>query len=180
MELKDLPPKYQKQAQQKYEHALGIKLPSEEKKDFEEKMDDLNPIPQGSFRIYIMGKPKGKGRPRFNTKTGHAYTPEATRKYEAEIKKAWEKKYPTQLPMDCPLRVKVLAAFEPPDSMRKSKRMELIGKPYPKKPDADNICKIALDAINAVAWKDDNQVSELICKKIYDTKSYLMIEINRL
>lgn len=181
MRLTDLPEKYREQARNKYieqcEHAPKITLRSEEQKDFEEQMNTANPISEGAYRIFVMGKPKGKGRPRFNTKTGKAYTPEATKKYESEIKKAWNKKYPVHIPLDRPVAVKVLAAFEPPESIRKSKRTELIGKPYPKKPDMDNICKIALDALNEVAWKDDNQVTELICKKIYDTKSYLMIEI---
>ena len=183
MELQDLPPKLREQAKEKYERALSkpkIQLKSDEKEAFEKTMNQKNPIPQEAYRIFVMGKPKGKGRPRFNTKTGHAYTPEATRKYESEVKNAWKKKYPTHIPLDCPLKVKILAAFEPPQSMRKNKRASIIGKPYDKKPDSDNIEKISYDSLNGVAWKDDNLIAESITKKIYDTKSYLMIEVSRL
>ena len=36
-----------------------------------------------NFTIY--GEPKGKGRPRFNTKTGHAITPKDTVNYETLV-----------------------------------------------------------------------------------------------
>lgn len=35
--------------------------------------------------FFVPGRPRGKGRPRF-TRTGHAYTDEATRDYEAHIR----------------------------------------------------------------------------------------------
>ena len=35
---------------------------------------------KAKFTVY--GEPKGKGRPRFNTKTGHAITPKDTVNYE--------------------------------------------------------------------------------------------------
>ena len=38
------------------------------------------------------------------------------------------------------------------------------------KPDVDNIGKIALDALNGLAWTDDKQVTALIVRKKYDRR----------
>ena len=42
--------------------------------------------------ITVYGKPQGKGRPRYTVRGGHAvaYTPENTRKYEEQIRRAWQ------------------------------------------------------------------------------------------
>ena len=37
------------------------------------------------IRFTILGEPKGKGRPRFNTHTGHAITPKDTVNYETLV-----------------------------------------------------------------------------------------------
>ncbi len=39
------------------------------------------------------------------------------------------------------------------------------GEPDTYKPDADNISKLVLDALNGIAWKDDSQVTVLTVKK---------------
>jgi Holliday junction resolvase RusA-like endonuclease len=35
------------------------------------------------------------------------------------------------------------------------------------KPDVDNLAKSVLDAINGVAYKDDNQIVDLVARKVY-------------
>ena len=40
------------------------------------------------FTVY--GEPKGKGRPRFSTKTGHAMTPKDTVNYETLVHMEYE------------------------------------------------------------------------------------------
>ena len=47
-----------------------------------------------------------------------------------------------------------------------------------KKPDIDNIAKIILDALNQLAFKDDNQIVKLDIEKIYseEEKVYIKIE----
>lgn len=53
------------------------------------------------------------------------------------------------------------------DSRRLMRLMdELKGRPD-KKPDADNILKAVLDALNGVAYEDDRQVVEVLCIKKY-------------
>ena len=50
---------------------------------------------KAKFTVY--GEPKGKGRPRFNTKTGHAITPKDTVSYENLVKLEWQTAYGTEL-----------------------------------------------------------------------------------
>ena len=48
-----------------------------------------------------------------------------------------------------------------------------------KKPDADNIGKVVLDALNKVAFKDDNQVSSLFIEKRYsEDEEKIEIEVD--
>ena len=42
-----------------------------------------------------------------------------------------------------------------------------MGKPYTKKPDADNLAKAILDALNGVAYPDDAQIVTLTVRKRY-------------
>ena len=47
-----------------------------------------------------------------------------------------------------------------------------------KKPDIDNIAKIILDALNKIAFKDDNQITKIEIEKKYaeEEKVYVKIE----
>ena len=47
-----------------------------------------------------------------------------------------------------------------------------------KKPDIDNIAKIILDALNKLAFNDDNQIIKLSIEKVYseEEKVYIKIE----
>jgi Holliday junction resolvase RusA-like endonuclease len=49
---------------------------------------------------------------------------------------------------------------------------------YPtKKPDADNIAKVILDALNGIAYRDDTQVVDLTVSMRYGTYSAVFVEI---
>ena len=109
----------------------------------------------------VKGKPVGKGRPRF-TRTGHTYTPEKTRAYEAAV--AWECKLPSTLPQHVSVEVMV----KPPKSWNKTKTKNALGGFIaPGRPDIDNYLKAVLDGCNGVAFLDDSQVVA-----IYATKRY--------
>ena len=49
-----------------------------------------------------------------------------------------------------------------------------------KKPDADNIAKSVLDALNGFAYNDDNQIVCLTVQKLYDTNARVEITIEKL
>ena len=46
-----------------------------------------------------------------------------------------------------------------------------------KKPDIDNVVKIVLDALNKIAFKDDNQITKLYVEKIYGLEEKIVIRI---
>lgn len=111
----------------------------------------------------------GKDRPRI-TRTGHAYTPEATKAYEERIRWAWRGATQGKLPpLEGPVAVTLKAYHPIPQSTPKAKRARMLsGELRPVvKPDVDNVVKIALDALNGLAYIDDKQVVALAAEKHY-------------
>lgn len=126
------------------------------------------------LQFSIPGQPQGKARARTvqNHHTGKtmSFTPEKTVMYENLIKVSYlEQCGRKKAEKDTPLCVKILAGFQIPKSTSiKRERQMLAGSLRPtKKPDADNISKCILDALNGIAYHDDSQVTELEVKKIY-------------
>lgn len=115
----------------------------------------------------VKGKPVGKGRPRF-TRTGHTYTPEKTRAYEAAV--AWEcrKAMKGNPPSDLPQHVSIGVSLMPPKSWSKAKQAKALhGEIKPGKPDIDNYLKAILDGCNGIAFRDDSQVVSVYAIKEY-------------
>lgn len=127
------------------------------------------------YVLEIRERAVGKGRPRFNTKTYTTYTPEKTKAFEERLKMYFIKKYRRPEVSENPFKTKILAEFKPPKSLSKKKQMQLIGKPYPKKPDMDNIIKAILDSLNELAYKDDNQIVSMNAEKKYGLVDRIII-----
>lgn len=110
--------------------------------------------------IIVEGKIKGKARPRFNTKTGRAFTPGDTISYENWVKCCYKEQSGEYL--EGAIRAKIEVYYQIPKSYTKGKRLACKHNITPpcKKPDADNIAKIVLDSLNKIAF-DDAQVVEL-------------------
>jgi Holliday junction resolvase RusA-like endonuclease len=133
----------------------------------------------GAIVIELAGEPRGKGRPRFARRTGHAYTPAKTASFEACLKHEATLVMAGRPPLEGALRVRVLACFGIPQSWSAKKRIAAItGAIRPaKRPDLDNVCKM-LDALNEVVWRDDAQVVEAWIEKYYTDRPRLRIEVN--
>lgn len=115
--------------------------------------------------VVVEGKIKGKARPRFNTKTGRAFTPNDTISYENWIRYCYREQCGEML--EGSIKAKIFVYYKIPKSYTK-KRVELIrkGKEHPcKTPDIDNCIKIILDALNGVAYRDDKQIVEVTAIK---------------
>ena len=130
----------------------------------------------------IEGKPVGKGRPRFR-RIGNfvqTYTPTATADYEKLVRLRFQNA--GGVITEKPVRVEITAFFAPPKSARKKQKAEMLANlilPM-KKPDADNIAKIILDALNKIAYKDDSQVIELSVKKLYSEVARVSVHIEEI
>ena len=128
--------------------------------------------------IVVEGKIKGKARPRFNTKTGRAFTPGDTITYENWIKCCYQEQDGKFI--DGPVSARIEDYYKIPKSYTK-KRVQAIrdGLEMPlKKPDSDNIAKIVLDSLNKIAFDDDAQVVELtVVKKWTEEQERIEFEL---
>ena len=131
-------------------------------------------------KFTVLGEPKGKGRPRFSTQTGRAFTPKQTVNYEKLV----HTEYMVQckgfrFPDDAMLDMRILAYYSVPKSgSKKEKAQKLANAIRPtKKPDMDNVVKMVADALNQVAYKDDTQIVDCQVRKFYSEQPRIEVII---
>lgn len=131
--------------------------------------------------VIVEGRIRGKQRPRFNTKTGRAFTPGDTITYENWIKCCYQEQSGKWL--EGAIRAKIIVYYKIPKSYAKKRVQAIregIEKPL-KKPDADNIAKIVLDSLNKIAFDDDSQVVELtVIKKWTEEQERIEFEFEEI
>lgn len=127
----------------------------------------------------VLGVPVAKGRARATTRNGIArmYTPAKTRNYEDQVRCSAARAMGERRPVQEPVIMTVTAFLAPPKSLSKAKlAMALDGRLKPTtRPDADNYAKAALDGCNAILFRDDSQVTDLIVRKRYSETPRLVI-----
>lgn len=130
------------------------------------------------MKFEVIGKITGKARPRLG-RYG-TYTPESTVNYENLVKISYLNANGINL-HSSPIKMKIKAIFEPPKSISKKKRAELLmSKVVTKKPDFDNIGKIVADALNKIAYDDDSQICKFEIEKVYGEQEKLIVEIEEI
>jgi Holliday junction resolvase RusA-like endonuclease len=143
-----------------------------------------NPVisPKLFCAIELTGQPIGKGRPRFTrTKSGRpiVYTPAETRAYERDL--AWAAKLAmgAREPTRLPVALSVEAYLELPSSWNRAKReAALAGTLLPTgRPDADNLLKIAADALRGIVLGDDAAIVDASVSKRYSDDPRLRLEV---
>ena len=126
--------------------------------------------------MFLPFNPVAKGRPRF-TRRGHAYTPAKTAEYERNIRDY----YTTQegKMFEGAIFVKIIFAMPIPKSFSKKVQQQISLGEYKhiKKPDADNMAKSVLDALNGVAFTDDSLITHLTVAKHYSTNPGIWLTI---
>lgn len=130
------------------------------------------------IEIVVLGVPVAKGRPRFAKESGHVYTPEKTRNFEAALKYAAEQVMGDKIPLDGPLDLEIIVRLPIAKSWPKKKQAAArSGALRPtKKPDFDNYAK-TVDALNMVVWQDDGQVVEARVRKFYSDKPGMWVRV---
>jgi Holliday junction resolvase RusA-like endonuclease len=128
--------------------------------------------------IVIGGDPIAKGRPRM-TRRGIAYTPSATRKYEAHGRLAAQMAMGDRPPIAWPVRIVALVELPIPASWSRTRTAAaLTGDIRPTtRPDLDNYLKAALDAINTIVVVDDSYVVELDVGKKFGIQPKLVLTV---
>ena len=130
-------------------------------------------------KFIVAGEPKGKARPRFSTKTGHAITPVDTANYETLVRWEYARQCKKKFPDNAMLDMRIKAYYSVPKSDSKKKReKKLAGEIRPtKKPDMDNVIKIIADALNNVAYHDDTQIVDCQVRKFYSENPRVEVTI---
>lgn len=116
------------------------------------------------MKVFIPGPPGAKGRPRF-TRSGRAYTPAKTLKYEGYLKSLMAEAMQDKPPLTGPVRVDLRFHMPEPKSMPKRDQGRHL--PHVKRPDLDNLVKSVLDAANGVLVLDDSSVYAMTAAKQY-------------
>ena len=137
------------------------------------------------FSFTVPGTPVAKARPRVYK--GHAITPPKTEAAEKRVKltirdKKQEKRLPLAEPVfgkNIPLNVYVSLYFRPPLRTSKKRKEQMIrGEIRPAvRPDADNLAKLVLDAMNGSVYFDDGQIVSLYVRKFYDEEPRTVVGV---
>ena len=127
--------------------------------------------------INVPGDPRGKGRPRFGH--GAVYTDKKTVAFEQSLAWAAKLEMAGRDPFSGPVIVTIGAYMPIPLSWNRTAHLEAIsGARRPSvKPDADNIAKAVLDALNGVVFHDDKQVVEMMVMKKYGVQPSTVVTV---
>lgn len=112
-------------------------------------------------------KPSGKERPRLAN--GVVYTPAKTKAYENFIKGCYIEQCGDVSFGDRSIRMNITAYVPVLTKFRKTEKIAALNgelKPTAK-PDADNILKAILDALNELAYDDDRYIYQISVERIY-------------
>lgn len=116
------------------------------------------------IEFFIPGTFKAKGRPRFDSRSGHAFTPKDTESYEAVVRQYAKEAMAGKPLLEGPLAAEITFIFPRP----KSKKLEVY---HISRPDVDNCLKTILDAMNGIVYQDDSAVVRCeICKYLQAPK----------
>jgi Holliday junction resolvase RusA-like endonuclease len=121
-----------------------------------------------TLEFTIPAAPTGKERPRFDSRSNRAYTPRKTRDYEELVRWSYRSKHGDRQ-LAGTIGAAITAYFAIPASWSKARKERAIrGEINPaSKPDADNIAKAVLDALNGAAYRDDSAIVGLTVTKCY-------------
>jgi Holliday junction resolvase RusA-like endonuclease len=131
----------------------------------------------------IPGKPTGKGRPRATVRGRHAavYTDKKTANAEVSFL-AQALPYKPVRPLTGMLAVTICTYEKPASRFNAAQRAKALANAIRPtgKPDADNVAKLCLDALNGVFFEDDCQVVDLIVHRYHDTTPHVRMQIEEI
>lgn len=114
--------------------------------------------PLDAIIFSVQGEPMSKQRPRFNPKSGRAFTPKQTRDAEREIADAFQATGHQMFDSQVGIELKFFMGTR-------------------RRKDVDNLVKTCLDALNGLAFTDDHLVHVLSAVKFFSTPDRARTEI---
>lgn len=128
----------------------------------------------------IPGKPFAKQRPKSAVIAGRArvYTQKETVSFERKVAEIARPSFP--VPIEGPVKLRVVAVFEIPKSWTKKRKAESLGGFHVQRPDGDNLLKAIKDGLNRIAWEDDCQVADVRCVKRWGEKAATFVQVEEL
>ena len=122
--------------------------------------------------VEIAGEAVAKGRPRM-TRSGHAYTPAATARFEAMVR---EVAMDAEIPYyDAgALYAAVLFVVPYPKAVAKKRRGTIVF-PESARSDLENLKKAVFDALNGVAWRDDRLIQRDEAIRVYGDRPLIRV-----
>lgn len=121
--------------------------------------------------------PVAQKRPRFGE--GRVFNPQ--RKIKTNLK--WDaaaqmRSQRAEMVLESPVSLNMSVYVPLPNSWSQKRKNELLDKPVTTKPDLDNYLKFYLDVLNGIAYKDDKQVAEVFCQKLYGKEACVKVQIS--
>ncbi|MED2978225.1 RusA family crossover junction endodeoxyribonuclease [Bacillus swezeyi] len=121
-----------------------------------------------------MGAVRMTGRGKFVKPNAKRYL-----SYKDFIKWEAKKQLKGQALLKGSIKVEIQFLMPIPNSWAKWKKRIAPGKRHTVKPDIDNLIKGVFDALNSIAWTDDNQVSDVTAVKIYSEEPGIIVRIEK-
>lgn len=131
------------------------------------------------IKFTVPGITVGKARPRV-TRHG-TYTPKKTKDYEQLVQICCRNKYKDK-PLEGPIRIDIyFYVLIPKNTSKVRTKAKIEGSILPtKRPDFDNMTKSITDALNGLAYKDDNQIVEAHIYKYFSDNPRAEVEIRKI
>ena len=131
----------------------------------------------------IPGPPRGKQRPRIVNRGTYsaAYTPEQTVIYENYVRVMYLQQC-GHIKLSPPIAASITGVFPIPKSVNKWQRAGMMAGRilHTKKIDCDNLAKIVLDSLNAIAYDDDAGIAELRVRKVYGPEPKVTVTLKEI
>lgn len=128
-----------------------------------------------SIPVEPMGAVRMTGRGKFVKGNAQRYL-----SYKEYLQWTAKQKLDSSCLISGPIAVEIRFIMPIPKSWSKKKQEEAIGDYHIKKPDTDNLVKGVFDALNKIAWNDDNQVAKVTAVKLYGERPGIEISISTL
>ena len=128
------------------------------------------------IKLTMIGKPISKQRPRF--RSGRVFDKQSKEKRAAKTSIIQQMARAGVLKrFDGEISVNMTFYTTIPISWSHKRRKSVVGKGNAHRPDIDNYVKFYFDVMNELVYKDDGQITELYCKKIYSNEPRVEISI---